>query len=208
MNENNAHRRILDEHHVASDALVQFRLWFREALEAQIPLADAAALATSTRDGKPSARMVLVKSADDRGLVFYTNFHSRKGKELAENPRAAILFHWKELERQVRIEGSVEQLTPEESDAYFQTRPKESQISAVISPQSEILKSREELELAAEEFRKRSGDRPIACPTFWGGYRLVPHSVEFWQGRPARLHDRILYTRKPDGSWTIVRLAP
>lgn len=200
--------RMLDERTVSTNPFDQFQRWWEEVLALQLPMTDAMALATSTRDGKPSVRMVLLKGFDERGFVFYTNFNSRKGRELADNPQAALLFHWRDLERQVRIEGSVHRVGREESESYFATRPRESQISAVVSRQSEPVESRAILEAAAERLQKASADRQIPCPPYWGGFRVAPDAVEFWQNRPARLHDRILYTRKTDGSWLISRLAP
>jgi len=188
--------------------ITQFHRWFEEARAAKVLQLDAMALATATKDGRPSARMVLLKGFDASGFVFYTNYESRKGKELASNPVAALVFHWPELERQVRIEGSVEKVSPEESDAYFQTRPRESQISAHVSAQSELIRSREELDRRFEELQKQYEGHPIPRPAYWGGYRLKPSRIEFFQSRFARLNDRILYERQEDGSWVMKRLAP
>ena len=190
------------------DPIKQFQHWFEEALATNALQLDAMALATATRDGKPSVRMVLLKSFDANGFVFYTNYESRKGKELASNSAAALVFHWPEVERQVRIEGSVEKVSPEESDIYFQTRPRESQIGSHVSAQSEPIGSREELDRRFQELQKQYEGRPISRPPYWGGYRLKPNRIEFFQSRFARLNDRILYERQEDGSWVMKRLAP
>ncbi len=202
------------------DPIKQFQQWFDEAVAAKIPQEESMALATVTADGpspaeglrpaggKPSVRMVLLKSFDSNGFVFYTNYNSRKGKELVENPYAALVFYWEELHRQVRIEGMVSKVTPEESDAYFQTRPREAQISAHASEQSKVLGNREELDRRFEELQKQYEGRPMPRPSHWGGYRLKPTRIEFWQARYARLNDRILYELQVDGSWAMKRLAP
>ena len=168
----------------------------------------AAMLATATADGKPSARLVLLKQADERGFVFYTNYNSMKARELDSNPQAALVFYWPQLERQVRVEGKVERVSAAESDAYFKTRPRESQIGALASPQSEVIASREALQQKAEELEQLYEGREIERPAHWGGYRLYAERIEFWKGRPGRLHDRILYERQTEGKWTIKRLAP
>jgi pyridoxamine 5'-phosphate oxidase len=186
-----------------ADPLRQFEGWFAEAGRA-VAMPEAVALATAAADGTPSARMVLVKRADERGFVFHTNYESRKGRELADNPRAALLFYWHELGRQVRIEGRVERVEAEESDAYFRTRPRGGQLAAVFSAQSEVIDSRAELEAA---IARNEGKREIARPAYWGGYRLVPEVYEFWQHRENRLHDRFRY-RREDGAWVIERLSP
>lgn len=186
----------------------QFHCWFEEARAANVLQLDAMALATTTQEGKPSVRVVLLKSFDANGFVFYTNYDSRKGKELASNPAAALVFHWPEVERQVRIEGSVEKVSPEESDIYFQTRPRESQIGSHVSAQSEPIGSREELDRRFQELQKQYEGRPIPRPPYWGGYRLKPTRIEFFQSRFARLNDRILYERQKDGTWVMKRLAP
>lgn len=194
----------LNESDVLADPLLQFRRWFDEALRAEVPLANAMTLATVS-DGQPSARIVLLKDLDGGGFVFYTNYQSRKGRELAANTRAALLFHWNELERQVRIEGTVQPVTAAESDAYFDIRPLGSRHAAIASPQSQPVASRAALEqrFAAAA---RQGEHPPR-PAHWGGYRLLPQCLEFWQGRANRLHDRLLYTR--DGNhWPLSRLAP
>jgi len=200
-------RGSLDEQHVDADPIRQFQLWFQQALDAQVPEPNAMTLATVDEQGQPSARIVLVKGADERGFVFFTNYESRKGHDLAINPRASLLFYWIELERQVRIEGKVEKTSAQESDAYFASRPLGSRIGAWASEQSRELPSRTLLEEREKAFAERFGDNPPRPPQ-WGGYRLVPAKIEFWQGRPSRLHDRILYVRNADAGWQISRLAP
>jgi pyridoxamine 5'-phosphate oxidase len=187
------------------DPLRQFKAWFDEAAATGMRAPEAVALATATPDGAPSVRMVLMKGFDERGFTFFSNYESRKGQELAANPRAALLFHWDALGRQVRIEGPVEKLDPAESAEYIRSRPRASQISALISPQSRPVESREWLEKRAAEFAE-DGDVPI--PDNWGGYRLAPVSYEFWQHQDDRLHDRIVYLPEPEGSWRTQRLAP
>ncbi|MGZ4202898.1 MAG: pyridoxamine 5'-phosphate oxidase [Thermoleophilaceae bacterium] len=187
------------------DPLTQFAAWFAEAGEAGIRMPEAVALATATPDGAPSARMVLMKGFDERGFVFFTNYESRKGAELAANPRAALLFHWDALGRQVRIEGPVERTSREESGDYMRSRPPGSQLSALASPQSRPVESREWLEARVAELAG-AGEQPL--PEHWGGYRLRPESYEFWQHRDDRLHDRIAYRPAPGGAWTRERLGP
>jgi pyridoxamine 5'-phosphate oxidase len=198
----------LDENTVDRDPLKLFRRWLDEAKAAGIHLSEAMTLATSTRDGKPSARLVLLKQVDEHGFVFFTNYNSQKARELDENPQAALVFYWRQLERQVRVEGSVERIAATESDAYFRTRPRESQIGAAASPQSDVVASREVLEQRFSELEKFYEGREVDRPAHWGGYRLHPDRIEFWKGRPGRLHDRILYVRQGDEDWTISRLAP
>lgn len=198
----------LNEQSVARDPISQFRLWLDDATAAGIHLAEAMTLATATKDSKPSARMVLLKQVDARGFVFFTNYNSAKASDLDANPFAALVFYWPQLERQVRIEGTVSRIAAAESDEYFQSRPRDSQIGALASPQSEIIEGREVLEQRFRELDERYRDRPIERPTNWGGYRLAPARIEFWKGRSSRLHDRILYERQADSSWNIVRLAP
>jgi pyridoxamine 5'-phosphate oxidase len=198
----------LDESNADADPLRLFQRWFDEARVASLPLPEAMTLATATKDGRPSARLVLLKQADERGFVFYTNYGSQKARELDANSEAALVFYWPQLERQVRVEGSVSRVSPAESDEYFQTRPRESQIGALASPQSEVISGRAVLQRRFEELEAFYGDRDIERPAHWGGYRLQPERIEFWKGRPGRLHDRLLYERQADGSWTIKRLAP
>ena len=198
----------LDERRINADPVDLFRRWFDEAFASGSRLPDAMTLATATKDGKPSARMVLLKQVDQDGFVFYTNYESAKARELEENPRAALVLYWSGLDRQVRIEGIVKRISPDESDEYFRTRPRESQLGAVASPQSEVIESREILERRYAELDQLYSDRPVERPSHWGGYRVAPERIEFWQNRPGRLHDRILYELQSDNAWTIKRLAP
>lgn len=198
----------LDEKNVDANPIDLFRRWFDDAVVSGSRLPDAMTLATATKDGKPSARMVLLKQIDERGFVFYTNYASQKARELDANPRAALVLYWVQLDRQVRVEGEVERISSSESDEYFETRPRESQIGALASPQSEVIESREVLEKRYAELDDFYRHRSVQRPTHWGGYRLKPERIEFWQNRSGRLHDRILYERQPDGNWTINRLAP
>ncbi len=198
----------LSKKDVQPDPVGQFDHWFREALNSELPEANAMTLATATRDGRPSARTVLLKGFDHQGFVFFTNYESRKGRELDENPFATLLFFWPELERQVRIEGRVERVSEDESQAYFQSRPKESQIGAWASPQSRVIEGRDVLEGKVHELITTfKHDEVLPLPPFWGGYRINPDVFEFWQGRESRLHDRIRYLRTEQG-WQIDRLAP
>jgi pyridoxamine 5'-phosphate oxidase len=196
----------MDLHDLDADPLRQFERWFAAAREARLPVPEAMALATATPDGRPSARMVLLKSADERGFAFHTNYESRKGGELAANPRAALLFHWQPLGRQVRIEGAVERVNAAESEAYFRTRPLGSRLAAWASPQSRPLADRAELERLYAEAAERFGD-DVPLPPSWGGLRLLPDAYEFWQHGDDRLHDRIRYERDGSG-WSRTRLAP
>ena len=198
----------LDENNVDPNPIDLFRRWFDEAIASGSRLPDAMTLATATKDGKPSARMVLLKQVDDQGFVFYTNYLSDKARELEENPRAALVMYWTQLDRQVRVEGNVKRVSAAESDEYFKTRPRESQLGAAASPQSEVIESREVLEQSWRELDELYRDRPVERPAHWGGYRLEPERIEFWQNRVGRLHDRILYERQGNGTWTIKRLAP
>lgn len=198
----------LDERSIERDPLKLFQNWLDDAVAAGIHLAEAMTLATATPGGKPSARLVLLKQADVDGFVFYTNYQSMKARELDANPQAALVFYWPQLERQVRIEGTVERTTSAESDAYFKTRPRESQIGAVASPQSSVVASREVLQDRVDELEKLYEGREVDRPAHWGGYRVRADRIEFWKGRPGRLHDRILFERQTDGSWDISRLAP
>ena len=197
----------LHERDVAADPVEQFSKWFGEAKERERQR-DAMALATATRDGVPSVRMVLVKSVDERGLVFATNFDSRKGGELDDNPRAAVTFHWVSLHRAVRVEGRVERCTDAESDAIWKARPREARLAAAASAQSRPIPDRETLERAFAELVQRYPGDDVPRPGTWGAYRLVPDAWEFWQGRDHRLHDRLRFLRDPAGAWTVARLAP
>ena len=197
----------LSEADVDPDPLRQFSTWFHQALDAGIPEANAMSVATVGDDGRPSSRILLIKDFDSDGFTWFTNYASRKGRELQAHPYAALLFHWVELERQVRIEGRVERLPDAQSDAYFQSRPLQSRLGALASAQSEPIADRLLLEQQFAEAEAEFGDEPTR-PAHWGGYRLVPDRVEFWQGRPSRLHDRILYTRQTDGAWRRERLQP
>jgi pyridoxamine 5'-phosphate oxidase len=198
----------LREPDLDGNAVRQFAAWFEQAQAADLRMPEAAALATASADGAPSVRMVLVKRFDDRGFAFFSNYTSRKGRELAANPRAALAFYWDPLGRQVRIEGKVEQLSAEESADYVRSRPRGSQVSALASPQSAVIDSRELLERRVGELEQRYEQGELPLPTSWGGYRLVPESIEFWQQRHDRLHDRLRYRRGDDGDWLIERLAP
>lgn len=199
--------RPLRESDLDPDPIRQFASWFEDASGIGLRMPEGMALATATPDGCPSARMVLLKGFDERGFVFFTNYDSRKGRELAANPRAALLLYWDQLGRQVRIEGRVERTSPEESAAYVRTRPRGSRLSALASPQSEVVESREALERAVAELAERYGDGELPVADNWGGFRLVPDELEFWQNREDRLHDRLRYRREGDG-WRIERLAP
>jgi pyridoxamine 5'-phosphate oxidase len=198
----------LDEAAAHPDSIAQFQLWFKDAVDAVASEPNAMALATSTPDGRPSVRIVLLKGVDDRGFVFYTDYRSRKSTELDSNPHAALTFYWHELARQVRVEGTVERLPRAESEAYFRSRPLASRLSAWASHQSEPVASRAEMEARLREVRSRFEGDDVPLPPHWGGYLVAPHAFEFWQGRPGRFHDRLRYTLLPDGSWRIERLMP
>jgi len=198
----------LHERDLDPSPLVQLDTWLREAIAAEHPEPTAMTLATVTPDGDPAARVVLLKGLDDRGLVFFTNYESDKGRQLERASRACACFFWVMLERQARVTGVVSKVTREESEAYFRSRPRESQLGAWASRQSVVVSGREAIESSLAEARARFGDGEIPCPPHWGGYRLVPDRVELWQGRPSRLHDRLRYTRVADASWTIERLSP
>jgi pyridoxamine 5'-phosphate oxidase len=197
----------LREADVDPDPIVQFQRWFADARATGDPLPEAMALATATSTGIPSARMVLLKGVDDSGFVYFTNYESQKGEELADNPRAALVFYWGKLGRQVRVNGTVSRVTAQESDAYFRSRPLESRLSAAASPQSHVIASRDQLEAEVAELRQQHGG-DVPRPASWGGYRLSPETIEFWLHRENRLHDRLRYTRQAGGGWRLERLAP
>jgi len=198
----------LREEDVDPDPIEQFRRWYDDAGAQGVLAPDAMIVASATPDGRPSARAVLLRGFDDRGFAFYTNFESRKGRELDANPHAAILFHWPEVQRQVRATGLVERVSQSESEAYWNNRPRASRISAWASAQSDPIASREELEARAADAEARFGDGDVPLPAFWGGYRLVPDELELWEHREDRLHDRLRYMRADDGVWVIDRLQP
>jgi pyridoxamine 5'-phosphate oxidase len=198
----------LDLDHVTPDPVAQFQQWFDEALNASLPEPNAMTLSTVGENGRPTARVVLLKGIENRQFIFYTNYQSRKGRDMAANPYVSLVFFWPELERQVRIEGKVEKVAPEISDAYFKSRPKTSRIGAHASPQSQEIPNRFFIEKKAMELMLRYAVSEVPRPAHWGGYGVTPDHVEFWQGRPSRLHDRIAYTLQPDGNWKISRLAP
>lgn len=200
-------RASLSEQDVLADPIAQFSKWFGEAILAQIPEANAMSVSTVGANGRPSSRILLIKDVDHRGFTWFTNYQSRKGHELAQNPYAALLFYWIELERQVRIEGRVERISDVENDAYFQSRPLKSRLGAIASSQSRPIAGRDALEEQFVKAEQQYGDQPLR-PAHWGGYRLIPDYIEFWQGRPSRLHDRIAYTLQTDGSWQRQRLQP
>ena len=202
------HAGELNEETVDRNPIAQFQKWFADAVATGMHLPEAMTLATATKDGRPTARLVLLKNVNDDGFVFYTNYRSAKARELDENPFAALVFYWPQLDRQVRVDGSVSRVSGRESDEYFQTRPRGSQLGALASPQSEVIASRDVLEERFQELERQYEGQVIDRPEHWGGYRLKPERIEFWKSRPGRLHDRILFERQPDGSWSIKRLAP
>jgi len=198
----------LDERIMYADPIVQFQHWFDDARKAGITQPEAMTLATADADGRPSARVVLLKLLDERGFVFFTNYDSRKGKELSSNPVAALVFFWEEMNRSVRVEGNVTKVSPDESDAYFVTRPRDGQLSSLTSSQSAVVESRGVLDKRFEELKKKYEGKTILRPPYWGGYRVDPRRMEFWQQRFARLNDRIEYQRSDDGTWLMRRLQP
>jgi pyridoxamine 5'-phosphate oxidase len=198
----------LREEDVDPDPIRQFLLWFDQATRSAVAEPNAMTLATCTSQGRPSARVVLLRGIEERGFSFFTNYESRKARELETNPWAALVFFWQEMERQVRVEGRIERVSADESNAYFRSRPASSRIGAWASPQSQVIESREVLEERCNELEKRFVDGAVTRPPHWGGYRLVPDAIEFWQGRASRLHDRLRYSRRQQGDWLIERLAP
>ena len=198
----------LDEAEAAGNAIKQFDRWWQDAINSEIDEVNAFTLATAAADGKPAARIVLLKGYDEKGFVFFTNYQSHKGQELATNPQGCMVFFWKELERQIRIEGSIEKISTEESDEYYFSRPLSSQVGAWASPQSSVIKNREVIEDSVKKYEAQFAGSSISRPPHWGGYRLQPQAIEFWQGRPSRLHDRLLYTLLENNEWKIERLAP
>ncbi len=193
---------------IDSDPIEQFKTWFGQARDADLIEPNAMTIATATPEGKPTARIVLLKGVSDRGFVFYTNYESQKGQQLIANPYAALVFLWDKLERQVRIEGEVEKLSTSESAEYFHSRPKGSQLGAIASDQSRVIPNREILEQRLTELQEKYAEKTVPLPEHWGGFRVVPNRIEFWQGRPSRLHDRLVYDLQDDGSWQINRLSP
>ncbi len=198
----------LNETDLLDTPFQQFQRWLEQAIAAKLPEPNAMTLATLSKEGKPIARMVLLKGLDEKGFVFYTNYDSAKGKQLTETDSAALVFWWAGLERQVRVEGMVEKVSSEESDAYFQSRPKASQLGAWASPQSQVIKNRGVLEKRLAELEEKYATEKVPRPPHWGGFRVIPTAIEFWQGRPSRLHDRIRYELDEKGDWFYQRLAP
>ncbi len=199
--------KFLDENSVSRDPILQFTSWWEEALESELTEVNAMTLSTVDENGRPSSRIVLLKDYGARGFVFFTNYNSRKANHLLKNPFASLVFFWPELERQVRVEGRAGKLSAEENDAYFRTRPFESRIGALASPQSEVVPDREFLEKRFQQLSTELRDKEIACPPTWGGFCIDPQRIEFWQGRKGRLHDRICYIKRTS-DWEIIRLAP
>lgn len=195
------------ESQMDTDPLKQFKIWFEQAIHAQVPEPNAMTLATADTKGQPSMRIVLLKEISEQGLTFYTNYQSRKAHDIAENPWAALNFFWYSMERQVRMEGSVQKVSREQSEAYFQTRPRGSQLGAWVSPQSQVIPDRDHMEKKLQQYQERYRDQDIPCPPHWGGFLLKPHLIEFWQGGAHRLHDRLQYRIENNG-WSLCRLAP
>lgn len=198
----------LDEKTVSSSPVMQFESWMLEAINRKIQDVNAMILATADSHGTPSVRTVLLRDFSDDGFTFYTNYNSKKGKEIDENPKASVLFFWPELHRQIRIDGVLEKVSPEISEKYFAERPFDSKIAAWISPQSAVVQNKEVLEKSFDTFKEKFEGKDIPYPAFWGGYNLIPYAFEFWQGQPVRLHDRVLYKKDDEGNWKIMRLAP
>ena len=191
-----------------ADPILEFEKWFKLAEETSLPHPNAMTLATTTSDGKPSARIVLLKAVDNRGFVFYTNYESRKGREIDQNPYAALVFHWDILRRQIRIEGSAERVVGEQSECYFHSRPRDSQLTAWISEQSAVIENRAVLEEKMAKLEEKYTDHSIPIPPFWGGFRVIPHQIEFWKEAPRRLHERFSYRKQSLSQWSIQQLAP
>ncbi len=204
----NYSQKSLLESEVNSNPIQQFSTWWDDAVASEIEEVNAMTLATASLDGMPAARIVLLKDFNENGFSFYTNYNSFKGQQMAENPKACLVFFWKELERQVRITGLIEKLATETNDTYFTSRPQGSQLGAIVSPQSQVIESREWLDIHYQELENELQDKKLQRPTHWGGYIVKPVIIEFWQGRPSRLHDRLQYTLNESGSWKIERLAP
>jgi len=198
----------LSETDASQDAIAQFAKWFQQAVDADLKEPNAMTLATLSPDGFPTARIVLLKHFDTNGFVFYTNYKSNKGQDLERNPRAALVFWWAELERQVRIEGTVEKISDRDSDDYFNSRPRDSQLGAWVSSQSEVIADRQVLEQKFSQLQQQYANKNIPRPPHWGGFRVIPANIEFWQGRPSRLHDRLRYRLLEGGDWLIERLSP
>ena len=198
----------LSETDAKKDAIEQFSAWWQDAINSKIDEVNAATLCTATIDGKPAGRIVLLKGFDSEGFVFFTNYNSNKGKELEANPQACLVFFWKELERQIRVDGTIQKISDAENDEYYFSRPVGSQVGAWASPQSSVIENREVIEKNVERYKTEFDVKPISRPSHWGGYRITPTCLEFWQGRPSRLHDRLRYTLQENGVWKIERLAP
>jgi pyridoxamine 5'-phosphate oxidase len=198
----------LQESDVAADPLAQFKIWFQQALDAKVPEPNAMTLCTVDQEGQPSGRIVLLKGLDERGFMFFTNYESSKGRELAGNPKASLVFFWPELERQVRVQGTCSKLGRAEAETYFRSRPLGSRLSAHVSRQSSTIAGRAYLEQRLEEVKQMYPGEEVPLPEYWGGYALQPHTLEFWQGRPSRLHDRLRYTGGGTGGWSLARLSP